>query len=365
MHVGDVMNAPASRQPRTAQRAGRSRERGTVLFTLALLAAAAVVVLTARVLLAVFAGVLFAIVLHAIAGFVARHSHVRYGIVLTALVLVLVALTVLGVVYSFPLIGDQIENLRAALPPAVHRLADYFGYGDVVEKGLGKGGKLENLHLDKIAGGALSTVGTTFDVLAGLIICVFVTLYGAADPGAYSRALLAVLPARHRPLAEAIMREATSELERWLLGRLVAMVFVGVACGIAFMLLGVPLAIPLAVLAGLLTFVEYVGAIASAIPAILLAFSQGPATAVWVAVTYTALHIIEGYVLTPLLARNAVRIPPALTLVGQALFGALVGSLGLTFSTPLLVVAVSAGKEWRKRPTSERAAAREPLPSET
>ncbi len=355
------MNAPTPRHPSGRQRGEQAKGRGLVLFTLALLAGAAVTVFTVRVLLSVFAGILFAIVLRAIASFIAKHLHAPYVLVLTSLVLVLLGGTVLAVVFSVPLVVDQIDKLRSTLPPAAHRFADSLGYGDVLEHGLGN--KLQNLHFDKAASGALATVGTTFDVLAGLIVCFFVAVYGAADPGAYSRALLAVLPARHRAVAAAIMQEATSELRRWLLGRLVAMLFVGVSCGIAFSLLGVPLAIPLAVLAGLLTFVEYVGAVASAIPAILLAFSQGPLTAVWVGVTYTALHIIEGYVLTPLLARNAVRIPPAGTLVGQALFGALVGSLGLTFSTPLLVVAISAGKELRKRSAPERTREREPEPS--
>jgi predicted PurR-regulated permease PerM len=353
------MNAPTPRHPSVRQRGEQAKGRGLVLFTLGLLAAGAVAVLTVRVLLAVFAGILFAIVLRAVASFVARHLHAPYALVLTTLVLLLLGGTVLAVVFAVPLVADELDKLRSALPPAVHRLADSFGYGDVLERG----GKLENLHLDKVATRLLATVGTTFDALAGLVICFFVAIYGAADPDAYSRAVLVTLPVRHRPLARAIMQEATSELGRWLLGRLVAMLFVAVSCGVAFVLLGVPLAIPLAVLAGLLTFVEYVGAIASAIPAILLAFSQGPLTALWVALTYTALHIVEGYVLTPLLARNAVKIPPALTLVGQGLFGALVGSLGLTFSTPLLVVAISAVKEWRQRAAHERTRAGEPAPS--
>ena len=332
-----------------------------MLFTLALLAAAAVTILTARILLAVFAGVLFAIVLRSAASFIARHLHAPYVVVLPALVLVLLGAAVLSVVLAVPLVGEQVDKLRSTLPPAAHRLADATGYGDVLQRNLGAD-KLEKLQPQDVAARLFATVGTTFDVLAGLVIVFFVAIYGAADPGAYSRALLAVLPARHRPLASAIMKEATSELGRWLLGRLVAMVFVAVSCGVAFVLLGVPLAIPLALLAGLLTFVEYIGAVASALPAVLLAFSQGPLTALWVAVTYTCLHIVEGYVLTPLLARNAVRIPPALTLVTQALFATLVGTLGLTFSTPLLVVAISAGKEWRKR-APERARTHAAAPS--
>jgi predicted PurR-regulated permease PerM len=315
-----------------------------VVFTLAVLAVMVVVVLTVRVLLGVFAGILFAIALRALASFVAKHTRLPYAVVLTLLVLLLMGAAVTGVVLALPRLGDELENLRAVLPPAVHRLADSVGYGALLDRT-----KLHDLELDKFAAGALETVGTTFDALAGLVVCFFVAIYGAADPAAYERAACAVLPPRERPLAAAILRETGAELERWLLGRFVAMTFVGVTCAIAFVLLQVPLAIPLAFLAGILTFVEYIGAVASAVPAVLLAFSHGPITALWVALTFTGLHVIEGYVLTPLLARNMVRIPPALTLVSQALFGVLIGPLGLTFSTPLLVAAIAAGKEWRER----------------
>jgi predicted PurR-regulated permease PerM len=94
--------------------------------------------------------------------------------------------------------------------------------------------------------------------------------------------------------------------------------------------------------------VEYAGAIASAIPPVILAFGQGPGTVLGVVVVYTVLHVIEGYVLTPLLARASVRLPPGVSLGTQALLGTLAGPLGLTFATPLLVVGVSAVQTWRE-----------------
>ncbi len=145
-------------------------------------------------------------------------------------------------------------------------------------------------------------------------------------------------------------------MTRWLLGRLVAMLFVGVTTSLAFHFLRVPLAPLLGVLAGLLTFVEYAGAIASAIPPVILAFGQGLGAVFGVIVVYTILHVIEGYVLTPLLARASVRLPPAVSLGTQALIGVLAGPLGLTFATPLLVVGVSSVQSWRQAPRSAREA---------
>lgn len=326
-----------------------------MLFAVALLSALAVSVLTVRVLFAVFAGVLFAIVLRAVASFAARHTRLPYAATLTTLIVLSIGGGVAGVVLVAPSVGEQLTKLREALPQAVHTVATSLGHPEMADKLLGKIGNPGAEQLQKLAAGAAATAGTTFELMAGGIICFFVAVYGAADPKTYERAVLAVVPTGRHRLARAIMSEASRELERWLLGRLVAMLFVGVACTVAFLLLHVPLALPLAVLAGVLTFVEYFGAIASAIPAVLLAFSNGPLNALWVGVVFLGLHVIEGYVLTPLLAKNSVRLPPALTLVGQSIFGALVGPIGLTFSTPLLVVAVVAGKAWRKQGQAPRA----------
>ena len=83
---------------------------------------------------------------------------------------------------------------------------------------------------------------------------------------------------------------------------------------------------------------------------------MSPTTALWVLLLYTGIHLVEGYVLSPLLARVSVHFPPALTITGQVILSALLGVLGLTFSTPLLVVAVVGTKAWRA--TAPRAAER-------
>jgi predicted PurR-regulated permease PerM len=181
-----------------------------------------------------------------------------------------------------------------------------------------------------------------------LVITFFIGLYGAAQPDAYRRAALALAPGPQRERVDAALVASSKNLSRWLLGRLIAMLFVGLTTTILFQVFKLPLAFGLGVLAGVLTFVEYAGAVISAIPPILIGFSQSPTTALAVAILFVVLHIIEGYVLTPLLARATVHLPPGVTLASQAILGALAGALGLTFSTPLLIVAISCAEVVRK-----------------
>lgn len=318
-----------------------------VLFATATVATVAIVVLAAKELLVLFAGVLFAVVLHAVASALARLTKIRYGVCLTVVVLVLVAAGTAAIVLVGPRLYQQVSELATRLPAAARELLERVRR-EPLGRAIAPPSAPGTPEVKSVATGAAIAVGLTLEVLGGLVVAFFVGVFGAASPGAYEKAVLAVTPERHEQRVREILHAITHDLGRWLLGRLVAMVFVGVTCSIAFSVLEVPLALTLAVLAGLLTFVEYVGAVTSAVPPVLLALTRSPTTALAVLVVYTVLHVVEGYVLTPLLARASVHFPPALTLAGQVVFATLLGPLGLTFSTPILVVGVVAVKTWRK-----------------
>lgn len=324
-----------------AERAPNQTTRESILFGFAIAAGLALVVLTAHILLIVFAGVLFAVVLQAAARFAERRLRIPYQAAVGTCVALLVASSACGVYFALPALTRQLSEVAKSLPADVQRITE------TLHVPLGKPQDLVG-SVEKYASRVVLALGTSVEVFGGFVVLFFVGLYGALDPDAYARVLLWFVPSQKKRLVRRILDVSHGNLQRWLLGRLVAMLFVGVASGIAFMVLKVPLAFPLAVLAGLLTFVEYIGAFASAAPPILLALTQSPARALSVAIVFFVLHIIEGYILTPLLAKTAVRFPPATTLASQAVLSTLLGPLGLTFATPLLVVAVTAAQEWRK-----------------
>jgi predicted PurR-regulated permease PerM len=318
---------------------------------LAVLSIVGVVLLAvlAKPLLVLFGGVLFALFLRSAAMAAARVSKLPYLGCLAAIVVAMVTLAGVAAVVLGPSVRDQLSDLAIQLPQAAREALDRFRHqplGRAIAPDAAAGAAT-------IASGAAIAVGTLIEVAGALAVIFFVGVYGAARPSDYKNALLAVVPEPHRERVRTAAFQASIDLTRWLLGRFVAMTFVGVTCAIAFALLRVPLALTLGVIAGLLAFVEYVGAIISAVPPVLLAFTRSPETALAVLVVYTVLHVIEGYVLTPLLARAAVRFPPALTLAGQILLASLVGPLGLTFSTPIFVVAVAVVRAWRRHDLHE------------
>ncbi len=296
----------------------------------------ALVALAARVLLVLFAGFLFAVALRGAARFIAVHARIRYGIALALLVLVLLGATTTGIIVHAPRVASEVAKLPELLSGPVERTLASL-HLPVMQKG--SQGGTGRLRIDEIFSGAIGTASATLEILAGLVVIFFVGVYGAANPRLYSSALSGIFSGQRRVNVNQVLGNVAGQLEHWLLGRLVAMLFVGVTTAIAFSLLDLPLAVALATVCGVLTFVEYLGAVVSAVPAILLGLTRGVAVAAWVGVIFVALHVVEGYVLTPMLGKSTVRIPPAYGLASQVILTALVGPLGLTFSTPLLVVA--------------------------
>src|SRR5262249_39666542 len=150
---------------------------------------------------------------------------------------------------------------------------------------------------------------------------------------------------RLRKRIEKLLDAMVSALRWWMVGQFVSMGIVGIIATVGLVLIGAPMAVPLGVLAGLLTFVPYVGAVISGIPAVLLALTRGTHMVLYVVVVYLIAHIVEGYIVTPWIQHRLVYLPPALILVTQFFMKLFAGSVGVMLATPLMVVAMVLIKE--------------------
>ena len=116
------------------------------------------------------------------------------------------------------------------------------------------------------------------------------------------------------------------------------MLFIGVLTWIGLLIIGVPLALTLGLIAGLFSFVPNFGPILSAVPAILLAFIDSPTSALYVVILFVAVQLIESNLVTPMIERRTVELPPVLTIAPQLALTILVGAVGLILATPILAV---------------------------
>jgi predicted PurR-regulated permease PerM len=176
----------------------------------------------------------------------------------------------------------------------------------------------------------------TVEAIGGILIIVFLSIYLAADPQLYRRGVLALIPNRRRAQASVVMSRVAEVLRKWLVTQLIAMVVIGTVTTIVLLILRVEAAFALGVLAGLFEFIPTVGPLLSAIPGVAMGFLDSPEKAAMVAAAYWGIQFLENHILIPLLMKGGMNLPPALTVITQALLALVFGFLGLMVAVPLL-----------------------------
>jgi predicted PurR-regulated permease PerM len=306
--------------------------------------ALAVLSLTAQVLLLVFAGVLFAILLRSIASAIDAVIGIGPGWGLTLALTGIVVLVALASWLLLPDIVTQGQQLVDQLPRGWddlrQRLSGIFGSAGMIDYAFERVASPSRGAMQDIVGGAFGVVSGTLGALGSGLVILFTGIYLAADPETYRAGLIRLFPPAHRDRARRIVEQVGEALLWWLFGKLIAMAAIGGLTYLGLWALGMPLALSLSLIAALLTFVPNFGPIIAAVPAVLLALSDGPTQAALVISLYVAVQAVESYLLTPLIQQRTISMPPALTLAMQLVAAVLLGVLGLALATPLTAAAL-------------------------
>lgn len=306
------------------------------LLVAAIAAALLVVLYLSQVLILVFGAIIVSIVLRALARRLERGLKLspRWAVVAATLFVVTLLTVILWSVGDA--LAAQLVTLREQLPQAWSAATSWLertGLGRQLLEVL-RGAWDSGISGEQLARAARSTLGG----LGAALLMFVLGVYLAAEPRLYLRGAVRLLPPDYRPRVQAALEAAGDGVGRWLLGQGVSMLFLGTATALGLALLGVPLAAALGVITGLFAFVPFLGALASGVLSVLLAFTEGPQTALYVALLFIAIQQIEENVLHPLVHRWTVKLPPVLGLVAAVIFGILFGPLGVMFATPLMVV---------------------------
>lgn len=298
------------------------------------------------VVLLAFIGVLLAILLRAPADWLCARFGLREGWALAIVGVITLALLIGGAALFGRGVLAQAMQLADRIPEIVETLRERLAQSELGNRvlsladssGLFAGGD------GQFIGRGLGLIGSTFGAVANVLIVIFFAVFMAAQPKPYVQGAVFLVPRRHRPRAREVLHEVGAVLRRWLIGQSLLAVCVAVLTGLGLILLGAPFAIALALLAGLMEFVPYIGPFVAAVPAILVGFAEGPELALKIALLFLGIQMVESYVLAPLIQHRAVHLPPAAILFAQVLMGAIVGALGVAVATPLaaaVMVAVS------------------------
>src|SRR5215217_6154909 len=250
---------------------------------------------------------------------------------------------VLGGVALGSVVESQAQQLAEDLPTLLSSAQDF---AEEVQSRFGLNISLPGSQqlLDSarsfLSGGAFSTfvsVGASVaNVLSFGFVVLVSTIFAVAQPEPLVNGFVALYPAGWRERVREILNEMYWNVQRWFLGQLVSMAVIGMLFTVALFVIGIPFALLLGILSGLLAFIPFVGPAISVVPPILLALADDPVKALWVILAYAGVQFVEGNIVQPLVMSRAVSLHPVIIVFGLLIMGTLFGFVGVLIAIPLV-----------------------------
>jgi predicted PurR-regulated permease PerM len=317
----------------------------------------------AATLFLVFAGVLLGVALNAMTNMLGRIIGLPHSLRLTIVCLVLAGLlsgvVVLGgatIAQQAKVLSDTIKSQLVGVKAFLEKNGidtSYLELGNpaaapegstTATPGAAPARNLPSAGAIASSGGAI--VSQTLKLLLGTVsavgnffIVMFLGLTFAAQPSVYRSGLLFMAPARHRAQATIIVDRIGETLERWLIAQIITMAAVFLVTWIGLAIIGIQSSFILGIQAGLLAFIPTVGALVAGLIVVLASLASGWVAAASAFALFLGVHALESYILTPIIQRQALDIPPATLFAFQILLGVVFGIWGIALALPLMAVA--------------------------
>jgi predicted PurR-regulated permease PerM len=316
--------------------------------------------MAAGTLFLIFGGLLFAALLDAGARGLAKvlpiHRHWNLTIVCVGLVVAFTAFLIWG---GFS-VAQQIDQFVQALNQQLQSVEQIMVARGLIPGKVGGGattvGDLARLMLsnaNRFFGEAQGAFSRTIGGFGDAVIVVLIGIFVAADPPAYKRHMVELLPLRQRKRVGLLLDETATILRHWLVGQFAAMVLLAILTSIALVALRVPNPLLLGIQAGLFEFIPYLGAVVGAVPILLLALPQGTFT-LWTALgLYAVIHFAVGNIMVPMIQKRTLDLPPAVALASLPIFGVLFGLASVAVATPVVVALRHAVLRLRELPAHD------------
>lgn len=291
---------------------------------------------TFNVFLLILAGTLIAVFFRGLSGLICRKTKWKEGVCLAISVIG----TLLLIIGLFWLIGAKVQNqvtqLSDNLPKTVENAKAQLSQNPIGQKIVEKASSPQAMKKAQSVAGTFFK--TTFGVFGDIYVVLFLGVFFTVSPGIYKKGIVKLIPPKGQQKGEDVLNTLGENLKKWLKGKIFSMfvVFVLTAAGLA--IIGVPMWLVLAIIAGILNFIPNFGPLIAMIPAVLVALMQGPTTAAIVAGLYIVIQVTESNFITPMVQKKLINIPPALIIMAQLLISPLTGGWGLVLATPLMVI---------------------------
>lgn len=293
---------------------------------------------TFNVLLLILAGVLIAAYFRGLSGLI--HRHIKLPEKASLATAVIGSIILLGLFFwlAGARISQQASEMSETLPATINTFKSQLNQSPIGQKILNYA---SSHHSSQKASAVLRQFfSSTFGALGDIYVVLFIGIFFTVSPQIYINGFLQLIPPKTRSQAHDVLKHIGTTLTKWLKGKIFAMFVVAVLTYIALIILGMPLALILALIAGALNFIPNFGPLIAMIPAALIGLTQSTQTALIIIGVYLLVQILESNFITPQVQKKLISIPPALIIIAQLFMGMLTGGWGLLLATPLAAILI-------------------------
>jgi len=312
-----------------------------VWHTVAIVALLVVSILIARVafnvLLMVLAGSLISVYFHGMGDIIERRTKFSRRISMAISVAGSFVILALLLWFMGTKIQSQVAVLSESLPNTINNAKAQLAETPIGQKILDYVG---GDNTEKMAVTVQKFFSTSFGVLGDIYLIIFLGMFFTVSPSLYKDGIIKLFPERNKPLAKKVIDRTSLALKGWLKGMMLSMVLITIMISTGLSIIGIPVALVLGLLTGLLKLIPNFGSLAAMIPGVLLGLTIGPNTAIITALLYMLSQTIVSNIVTPLIQKKMINIPPALTIISQVIMGTLSGVLGIILAVPLLAIII-------------------------
>lgn len=275
-----------------------------------------------------------------------RRKKVPKIVAILLLISIVIALIALIVILLVPPIIDQANQISESFPAFWQTITTEFSNLRIFLDNYGISEKiqssLENFEwkLPQASGGLFSKVSNFFSGIVSIFIVFIITFYLLVEENAIKKVLKSIVPSSSLPYAYQMVNRVQTKLGLWLRGQLILGFIIFAAVYIGLSILGVEYALILAIIAGLLEFIPYLGPLISGFIAVTLTLFHSPIQALLVLILYLVIQAAENHIFVPMVMKKAIGLNPVISIIALLIGGKLAGIVGVILAIPV-VTAIS------------------------
>ena len=279
------------------------------------------------------------------------------------LLLFLVVISLMALIASLviPSISADVDQLVTALPATFEKVStslenvqqgapSYLDFVSEIQNILG----VLSSYLQQLSQSAIGLIVGIFGGVVSFIAVLVLSFYLSVTKKGVENFLNSVIPEKYESYVTDLWKRSERKVGLWLQGQLLLALIVGLAVYVGLSLMGIKFALILGLLAFAFEIVPVVGPVLAAIPAIILAFMQGPTMGLWVIVFYVAVQQLENHILVPVVMGKTVGLNPVVVIIALLVGANLAGIAGMIISIPVATVIVEVLDDMAKKKESRR-----------